>query len=151
MWSIFSVSSVAPFRERHNILSSKSSYFCWGNKVYQSWKWKCWLLSCVQIFVTPVDASPSGSSVHGIFLARILEWVTMPFSGGFPDPRIRLRDQTQVFCTAGRFFTVWATREAIQASTQEAIQYQMECGTCFYKRTEKGQNLHFMCCNSVTK
>jgi len=28
----------------------------------------------------PMDCSPSDSSVHGILQARILEWVTMPFS-----------------------------------------------------------------------
>ena len=49
-----------------------------------------------------------GSSVHGIFQARILEWVAVPFSKGSSQPR----DQTQVSCTAGWFFTIWATREA---------------------------------------
>ena len=29
-----------------------------------------------------VDCSPSGSSIHGIFQARVLEWVAIPFSGG---------------------------------------------------------------------
>ena len=33
------------------------------------------LLSCVQLFVTPMDYSLPISSVHGIFQARILEWV----------------------------------------------------------------------------
>ena len=28
----------------------------------------------------PMDYSPPGSSVHGILLARILEWVAIPFS-----------------------------------------------------------------------
>ena len=44
----------------------------------------------------------------GIVQARILEWVAVPSSMGSSQPR----DQTQVFCTAGGFFTVWATREA---------------------------------------
>ena len=30
----------------------------------------------------PTDCSPPGSSVHGIFQARILEWVAIPFSRG---------------------------------------------------------------------
>ena len=30
----------------------------------------------------PMDYSPPGSSVHGIFQARILEWVAIPFSKG---------------------------------------------------------------------
>ena len=39
---------------------------------------------------------------------RILEWVVFPFSRGFSRPR----KWTQVSCIAGRFFTIWATREA---------------------------------------
>ena len=38
--------------------------------------------------------SPSGSSVHGIFQARILEWVAISFSKGSSQPR----DQTHVSC-----------------------------------------------------
>ena len=50
-----------------------------------------------------------GSSVPGILQARILEWVAMPFSRGSSWHR----DQTWVSCIAGRFFTIWATREAL--------------------------------------
>ena len=35
----------------------------------------------------PKDGSPSGSSVHGILQARILEWVAMPSSWGSSQPR----------------------------------------------------------------
>ena len=28
----------------------------------------------------PLDCSPSGSSVHGVLQARIMEWVVIPFS-----------------------------------------------------------------------
>ena len=52
-----------------------------------------------------MDSSPPGSSVQGILQARILEWVAIPFSRGSSWPR----DWTQVSCTAGRFFTIWAT------------------------------------------
>jgi len=38
----------------------------------------------------------------GILQARILEWVAMPSSRGSSQSR----DQTQVSCTAGGFFTV---------------------------------------------
>ena len=37
----------------------------------------------------PMDYSPPGSSVHGIFQARILEWVAMSSSRGLPDPGIK--------------------------------------------------------------
>ena len=52
----------------------------------------------------PMDCRLPGSSVHGIFQARVLEWVAISFSRGSSQPR----DRTQV-CTAGRHFTVWAT------------------------------------------
>ena len=54
----------------------------------------------------PMYCSPPGSSVHGIFHARILEWVAISFSRGSSQPRNR----TQVSCIAGRFFTLWATK-----------------------------------------
>ena len=50
--------------------------------------------------------SLSGSSVHGIFQARVLQWVAISFS----RESSQLRDRTQVSCTAGRCFTIWATR-----------------------------------------
>ena len=53
----------------------------------------------------PVDCSPSGSSIHGILQARILEWVAISFSNGSSRPR----DQTQVSRIAGRCFNLWAT------------------------------------------
>ena len=49
-----------------------------------------------------------GSSVHGILQARILKWVTISFSRGSSWPR----DRTYISWTAGRFLTIWATREA---------------------------------------
>ena len=35
----------------------------------------------------PMDSGPPGSSVHGTFQARILEWVAIPFSRGSSQPR----------------------------------------------------------------
>ena len=55
----------------------------------------------------PMDCSPPGPSVHGILQARILERVAIPSSKGSSLPR----DQTQVSCSAGWFFTIWATRD----------------------------------------
>ena len=56
----------------------------------------------------PMDCSSTGSSVHGIFQVRIVEWVAIPFSGGSFWPR----NWTQVSCIASGFFTIWATRGA---------------------------------------
>ena len=49
----------------------------------------------------PTLCDPMDYTVHGIIQARILEWVALPFSRGSFQPR----DQTQVSCIAGRFFT----------------------------------------------
>ena len=56
------------------------------------------------ILCDPMDCSLSGSSVHGIFQARVLEWIAISFSRGSSWPRNR----TRVSCIAGRRFTVWA-------------------------------------------
>ena len=55
------------------------------------WWFSCWVMSdsC-----NPMNCSPSGSSVHGIFQAKILEWVAIAFSRGSSWPR----DWTQVSC-----------------------------------------------------
>ena len=55
-----------------------------------------------------MDYSTQVSSVHGILWARILEWVAIPVSRGSIWPR----DWTQVSSIAGRFFAIWASREA---------------------------------------
>ena len=40
----------------------------------------------------PMDCSLPGSSIHGLFQARILEWVAISFSrGGLPNPGIEPR------------------------------------------------------------
>ena len=61
----------------------------------------------------PKDCSPPGSSVHGILQARMLEWVAIPFSRASSWPR----DQTCISSMAGRFLTVWDTREALYLFT----------------------------------
>ena len=53
----------------------------------------------------PVDCSQPGSSIHGIFQARVLEWVAISFSRGSSRPR----DQTQVCHIVGRRFTIGPT------------------------------------------
>ena len=61
-----------------------------------------------------MGCSLPGSSVLGILQERILEWVPTSFSRGFSWPR----NQTWVSCIAGRFFTNWATREALCSAKQ---------------------------------
>ena len=54
----------------------------------------------------PMDCSLPGSSVHGIFQARVLEWGAISFSRGSSRPR----DRTQASLIVDRCFTAWATR-----------------------------------------
>ena len=65
---------------------------------------------------------PMDYTVHGILRARILEWVVVSFSRGSSHPR----DRTQVSCSAGRFFTSWATRER-NSSSENSEQSQSFC------------------------
>ena len=75
------------------------------------------MIMCVCVLVTkscltlcnPVDYRPSGSSVHGILQARILEWVAMPRY--LLDPGIELMSLKSL-ALAGRFFTNSTTWEA---------------------------------------
>ena len=60
----------------------------------------------------PMDCSPWGFSIHGIFQARILKWFAIPFSRRSLRPRI----STWVSCFAGRFFNHWAIREVFTVS-----------------------------------
>ena len=57
-------------------------------------------LQLCPILCEPKDCSPPGSSVHGIFQARTLEWVAMPSSRGSSQAR----DWTCISCIAGEFF-----------------------------------------------
>ena len=69
--------------------------------------WKGNSLSHVRL-CSPIDCSSPGSSVRGIFQARILEWIAIPISRRSSQPG----DWTRVSSIAGRFFTIWAMRKA---------------------------------------
>ena len=91
-----------------NISRAKSVPFLFLHVYKAQWKLKVKIAQSCPTLCDPLDCSLPGSSVHGILQARILEWVTVHFSRGSSQPR----DQTQVSCIAGRFYTIWATREA---------------------------------------
>ena len=79
-----------------------SMYLCFCVKESESEVAQLCLTLC-----DPVDYSLPGFSVHGVFQARVLEWVAIAFSRGSSRPR----DQTRVSRIVGRRFTLWATRE----------------------------------------
>jgi len=82
----------------------------------------------------------------GILQARILEWVAIPFSRGSSHPR----DQTQVFCIAGRFFTIYAPEKSKNTGvgslsllqgillTQGLNQGQLHCRQILYLLSYQG-------------
>ena len=66
---------------------------------------------CAQVHPTlcnPMDCSQSGSSIHGILQARILEWLPFPPPGDLPNAGI----EPTFPALAHGFFIIWATREA---------------------------------------
>ena len=73
-------------------------------------------LGCLLVQLWPTlcsltDCGPPGSSVHGIFQVKILEWLPLPTPGDLSNPGIE-----PVFLTspalASRLFTTSATQEA---------------------------------------
>ena len=70
-----------------------------------------------------MDCSPPGSSVHGIFQERTLEWIAISFSRGSS----RLRNWIWVSCIAGRFFTDWVMREVQKKTYLTTL--GLSCGT----------------------
>ena len=90
----------------------------------------------------PTLCDPVDSTVHGILQARVLEWVAFPFSRASSQPR----DWTQVFRTAGGFFTSWATREPQREQSNCRTEQQLQnswvcahthtpCSHCFFFRS----------------
>ena len=58
-----------------------------------------------------MDCSPPGSSVHGIFQARILEWDAISSFSGLPDAAIQ-SSVSCISCTGKQILDRWATGEA---------------------------------------
>ena len=71
------------------------------------WKWKEVTQLCLTL-CDSMDCSLPGSSVYGIFQARILEQVAISFSRGFSQPR----NGTCVSCTGRRILYHYLTCEA---------------------------------------
>ena len=71
----------------------------------------------VQLCLTLCD--PLDFTVHGIFQAKILEWVAYPFSSNSS----RLRNQTEVCCVAGGFFISCPNREVLNWARVNRVEY----------------------------
>ena len=91
-----------------------------GRKAMTNLKWKKSESEVAQLCPTlcnPKDCSLPGSSVHGIFQARVLEWFAISFSRGSSQPR----DLAQVSCTVSRPFSIWATSESESEVVQSCL------------------------------
>ena len=94
----------------------------------------------------PKDCSLPGSSVHEIFQARILEWLAISFSRGSSWPR----DQTQVSCIAGGFFTTKPLK-AILVDTEGLWSVGVYHLTCWCQSEAVGLGQHEELLSSVVR
>ena len=83
-----------------------SETLLWTRMAKESMKWSKVAQSCLTL-CDPKDCNLPGSSIHGIFQARILEQVAICFSRRSSWSR----DWTWVSGTVGRRFTIWATKK----------------------------------------
>ena len=87
------------------LLCSYNLTWCMAGGNFLESPWNCYLLSCVQLFVTPWTVThPAPLSIG---FPRQEYWVAISFSRGSSQPR----DQTQVSWITGKFFIIWATRD----------------------------------------
>ena len=92
-----------------------------------------------------MDCSPPGSSVLGLFQAGILEGVAISYSRGSSQPR----DWTPVSHTAGKFFTVWTSKEAPASAEVSSSGVQRE-KTVRYLMQKAQESDNFVSDNSVS-
>ena len=103
-----------------------------------------WLQSCLTLS-NPMDSSSLPESFHGIFQARILEWVAMPSSRGSSQPR----DHTWVpyiSCIGSGFFSTRTTWE-----TPRSWWFGFALGEKAYRcHWKKILHIHFFICLKTT-
>ena len=98
---------------------------------------KVWVSEVTQSYLCdPMDCSLPGSSVHGIFQARVLDWGAISFSRGSSRPR----DLTQFSHAVGRHFTVWATREAQKYKVKSILSLKKYCFRIQYTLIQASMN-----------
>ena len=82
--------------------------------------------SCLTL-VTPWTVASQAPLPMVILQARILKWVAIHSSRG----SFQLRDQTQVFCTAGRFFTVELPGKLLEEAKKLHVLFHLEPSSSF--------------------
>ena len=96
----------------HQKLKGTKDFVCWVMQESESEVTQLCLTLC-----DAMDCSLPGSSFHGIFQARVLEWVAISFSRRSSWPR----DRTRVSSIIGRCFNVWATRVMQGCATNRQV------------------------------
>ena len=124
------------FFHKYGNIEDSQDWFC-------GWKVKMLFAHSCLTLCDPVDCSPPGSPVHGIFQARILEWVAISFSRGTSQPR----DWTRVSCIAVLWLVQhsqrrWWKKQPDLATgktmTQPKFLYYLESRVCtWYKKKKK--------------
>ena len=98
-----------PRRANEDILNASSSCIMFDNvPLDPGVSCYCSVAQSCPTLWDPIDCSLPGSSVHGVLLARILEWVAISYS----KVSSWTRDQTCVSCIGRRILYHWTTREA---------------------------------------
>ena len=114
----FLITGICSFCKDNNFLKCFSKCFCLITEIHAcmykyNWQNESEVTQSCPTLCEPMDCSLPGSSVHGVFQARVLEWVAISLSRASSRPR----DWTWVSCTVGRCFTIWATREDTHTHT----------------------------------
>ena len=107
-----------------------------GISPVESSTWPTWLLDpSMKVLVThscltlchPMDCSPPGSSVHGIFQARILEWASISLSRGSSQPR----GWTHISCNAANSLPL--SHQGSPVAFMKCAPCSRPCSKCFQK------------------
>ena len=105
------------------------TYYCnsFQSKLWDELIWFAFLKVCLTFPEEIPHISVMSDSVTQAWIlqARILEGVAVPFSRGSSQPR----HWTWVSCIAGRVFTIWATREALDFPTVPKSEVQKNTAT----------------------
>ena len=87
-----------------------------------------------------MDCSPPGTSVHGIFLVTILEWIAIPSPEYLPDPGIKPGSPA----LQADFLMVWTTREAHIRKMANLISVSLKSQITSFGRTLQTSVLSYM-------
>ena len=91
------------------------------------------LLQSCPTLCDPMDCSPPGSSVHGIFQARVLEWVAIAFSYKQHEASTKSLDNLNSASTVGTFVLSLLSRVQLFA-TLWAVAHQAPLSMGFSKQ-----------------